>query len=77
MYLTLLYRHSEVGGVFVMYNLWNASIMVLNPADVKVTFRKVRLLVLMFPLMQAVFSNPGYHKSKKQTQLFSYMFGER
>eukprot|EP00731_Ephydatia_muelleri_P010428 Em0005g1014a len=56
----ILKWHSEVGGVFVMYNLWNASIMVLNPADVK-----------------AVFSNPGYHKSMKQTQLFSYMFGER
>ena len=30
-------RNSEVGDVFVLYTFLDASVMVLNPADVKVT----------------------------------------
>ena len=45
-YVLLSSRHSEVGGVFVTYNLWNASVMVLNSTDVKV---KVLLILFMLP----------------------------
>ena len=30
------FRHSEVGGVFVMYTLWDAMVMVLDPKHIQV-----------------------------------------
>ncbi|KAL5471054.1 hypothetical protein EMCRGX_G029129 [Ephydatia muelleri] len=57
----ILKWHSEVGGVFVMYTLWDAMVMVLDPKHIQAIYA----------------ANPPLHKYKKHTVQIGYTFGER